>query len=110
MVSPKAIAVAGLSALAIAASGCSGDSDSGAEVSAAFKERFGEAPWYQHVTGVNMSSEHSNWLVVTTDVDEVSDTLQGAICQAGFSLDNEVDDRIEAVQVISSDGEDGGCA
>ena len=50
--SPKAIAVAGLSAIAIAASGCGGDSDSGAELSAAFKKGFGEAPWYHHVTGV----------------------------------------------------------
>ena len=108
--SPKAIAVAGLSAIAIAASGCGGDSGPNAELSAAFKKRFGEAPWYQHVTGVKMSSEHSNWLEVTTDLDEVSDTLQGAICRAGFSLDHEVGDGIEAVRVWSSDGEDGGCA
>ena len=67
--SPKAIAVAGLSAIAIAASGCSGDSDPEAEFSAAFKKRFGEAPWYHHVTGVKMSSEHPNWLEVTTDLD-----------------------------------------
>ena len=110
--SPKAIAVAGLSAIAIAASGCGGDSDSGAELSAAFKKDFSRAPWIHHITGVKMSSEHSNWLEVTTDIDEVSDPLVAAICRAGFQFadDHEVGDGIEAVQVWSSDGEDGGCA
>ena len=115
MVSPKTIAVAGLSAIAIAAGGCGGDSDSGGELSAAFKKDFSTAPWIQHVTEVKVSSEasenHSDWLVVTTDLDEVSDTVQGAICHAGFQF---ADDRelgeIEAVQVIRSDGGDGGCA
>ena len=42
MVSPKAIAVAGLSAIAIAASGCSGDSDPEAEgLRAAFTKIYG---------------------------------------------------------------------
>ena len=109
--SPKAIAVAGLSAIALAASGCAGDTESGADVSAAFKERFGEAPWYRHVTEVKMSSaEHPNSLEVTTDLDEVSETLTGAICHAGFSLEHEVVDEIEAVVVVTSDGEEGGCA
>ena len=113
--SPKAIAAAGLTALAIAASACSGDSDSGGELSAAFKKDFSTAPWIQHVTEVKVSSEasenHSNWLVVTTDLDEVGDTVQGAICNAGFQFadDHELDE-IEAVQVIGSDGGDGGCA
>lgn len=115
MVSPKTIAVACLSAIAIAASGCGGDSDSGGELSAAFKKDFSTAPWIQHVTEVKVSSEasghDSNWLVVTTDLDEVSDTVQGAICEAGFQFadDHELGE-IEAVQVIRSDGEDGGCA
>ena len=110
--SPKAIAVAGLSAIAIAAGGCSGDSDSEAEFSAAFKKDFSTAPWIHHITGVKLSSEHSTTLEVTTDLDEVSDTLTGAICEAGFQFadDHEVGDGIEAVRVIGSDGADGGCA
>jgi len=50
-VSPKAIAVAGLIAIAIAASGCSGDSDPEAEFRAAFEKEFSAAPWYHHITG-----------------------------------------------------------
>ena len=110
--SPKAIAVAGLSALAFAASGCGGDSDSEAEFSAAFKKDFSTAPWIRHITGVTVSSEHSNSLVVTTDFDEASDTPTGAICRAGFQFadDHEVGDGIEAVLVIGPDGSEGGCA
>ena len=109
--SPKAIAVAGLSALAVAAGGCGGDSESGAEFSAAFKKDFSTAPWIHHITGVKLSSS-SPTLEVTTDLDEVSDTLTGAICHAGFQFadDHEVGDGIEAVRVIRSDGKDGGCA
>jgi hypothetical protein len=110
-VSPKTIAVAGLSAIAIAASGCGGDSDREAELSAAFKKRFGEAPWYHHVTGVKMSSENSNYLEVTTDLGAGSNTLMGAICRAAYGFaKQEVGDRIEAVAMISSDGKEGGCA
>ena len=110
--SPKAIAVAGLSAIAIAAGGCSGDSDPETEFSAAFKKDFSTAPWIHHITRVKVSSEHSSTLEVTTDLDEVSDTLTGAICEAGFQFadDHEVGDGIEAVRVIRSDGKDGGCA
>ena len=114
--SPKAIAVAGLSAIALAAGGCGGDSDSGGELSAAFKKDFSTAPWIHNVTEVKVSSEasenHSNWLVVTTDLDEVSDTVQGAICHAGFQFadDHELGDGIEAVVVMGPDSEEGGCA
>ena len=110
--SPKAVAVAGLSAIAIAASGCSGDSDPEAEFSAAFKKDFSTAPWIHHITGVKMSSEYPNSLVVTTDFDEASDTPTGAICRAGFKFadDHEVGDGIEAVVVIGPDGSEGGCA
>ena len=109
---PKAIAVAGLSAIALAASGCSGDSDAEAEFSAAFKKDFSTAPWIHHITGVKVSSEYPNSLVVTTDFDEASDTPTGAICRAGFQFadDHEVGDGIEAVHIINSDGSDGGCA
>jgi len=111
-VSPKAIAVAGLSAIALAAGGCSGDSDPEAEFSAAFKKDFSTAPWIHHITGVKVSSEHSNSLEVTTDFDEVSDTPTGAICRAGFRFadDHEVGDGIEVVRVMGPDGEEGGCA
>ena len=111
MVSRKAIAVAGLSAIAIAASGCGGDSDREAELSAAFKKRFGEAPWYHHVTGVKMSSEHpTTYLVVTTDF-AGNDSLSETICRAayGFGVD-EVGDEFEAVGMVDSDGKEGGCA
>ena len=109
--SAKALAVAGLSAIAIAAGGCSGDSDPETEFSAAFKKDFSTAPWIHHITGVKLSSS-SPTLEVTTDLDEVSDTLTGAICEAGFQFadDHEVGDGIEAVRVIRSDGKDGGCA
>ena len=110
--SRKAIAVAGLSAIAIAASGCGGDSDSEAEFSAAFKKDFSTAPWIHHITGVKMSSEYTTSLVVTTDIHKASGTLTGAICHAGFQFadDHEVSDRIEAVVIIGPDGEEGGCA
>ena len=111
MVSPKAIAVAGLSAIAIAASGCGGDSDSGGELSAAFKKRFGEAPWYRHVTEVKMSSEHpTTYLIVTTDF-QGNDSLTETICRAAFDFAvDEVGDQIEAVGMVDSDGKEGGCA
>ena len=81
--SREAIAVAGLSAIAIATSGCTGDSDAEAEtgpatttgqvgtqpparsavniakIRAAFKETFGtppdERPWYGLITGIKMA-------------------------------------------------------
>ena len=111
MVSPKAIAVAGLSAIALAASGCGGDSDSGGELSAAFDKRFGEAPWYHHVTEVKMSSEHpTTILVVTTDFSGI-DSLSETICRAAFDFAvDEVGDEIEAVGMVDADGKEGGCA
>ena len=83
-----------------------------AELSAAFKKDFGTAPWIHHITGVKVSSEYPNSLVVTTDFDEASDTPTGAICRAGFQFadDHEVGDGIEAVVVIGRDGSEGGCA
>jgi hypothetical protein len=90
--SRKAITVAGLCALAIAASGCSGDSNAEAEspvditkLRAEFKERFGtppnEAPWYRHITAINMANGR---LQITTDLGPEayggSDKLRGAIC------------------------------
>ena len=111
LVSLRAIAVAGLSAIALAASGCSGDSDSGAELSAAFEKRFGEAPWYDHVTEVKMDPENpTTILVVTTDFSG-NDSLSETICRAAFDFAvDEVGDEIEAVGMVDSEGKEGGCA
>ena len=105
MVSPKAVAVAGLSAIAIAAGGCGGDSDPDAEFRAAFEERFGETPWYQHITGM----EVDGWLKITTDVDSNSGSRGGVPCGVvfRFALDHGVNDGVE---LIASDGVSlGGC-
>ena len=136
MVSRKAIAVAGLSAIALAASGCSGDSDTEAEstpattteqvetqppapsavditkVRAAFKERYGtpgdEASWWGHITGVKVSSVNSRTLEITTDFEEIGNRLTGVICRAGFDAAGISGfDRIEAVVVVRSDGREG---
>ena len=134
----KAIAVAGLSAIALAASGCSGDSDTKAEstpattteqvetqppaqsavdiakLRAAFKERYGtpgdEASWWRHITGMTVSSMNS--LRISTDLDEIGEGLLGEMCHAGFDVarDSGAFDGIEAVVVKTSDGEEGGCA
>jgi len=79
-VSRRAIVVAGLSAIAIAASGCSGGSDAEAEspvditkLRAEVTEHFGtppnEAPWYRHITAINLGA-NGQQLRVTTDLDE----------------------------------------
>ena len=109
MVSPKAMAVAGLSAIAVAASGCGGDSDPGAEFRVAFKKSFAEAPWYHHITGMKMSSENSTWLEITTD--DPASEIQRGICGAAmrFALDHEVGDGIHEVHVWAAYGEPGGC-
>ena len=116
MVSGKAIAVAGLSAIALAASGCSGDSDTEAEstpattteqvetqppaqsavdiakLRAAFKERYGtpgdEASWWGHITGIKVPSvnEGHRTLEISTDLDEIGLRLQGMMCHAGFAV------------------------
>jgi hypothetical protein len=145
VVSRKAIAVAGLSAIAIAAGGCSGDSDAEAEsppattteqvetqppaqsavdiskFRAAFKETFGtppdKRPWYGLITGMKMApreivtvSSSYRVLEITTKLESPSDTVVAKICEAVFALDSETHNGIEAVRVIGSDGEDGGCA
>jgi hypothetical protein len=68
-VSRRAIVVAGLSAIAIAASGCSGDSDPEAEFRAAFEKEFSAAPWYHHITGMEVTDESGRpHIEVTTDL------------------------------------------
>ena len=141
---PRIIVVAGLSAIAIAASGCSGDSDAEAEsppattteqvetqppaqptvdistFRAAFEETFGapgERPWYGLITGMKMAPREivtatSSYRVleITTKLESPSDTVVSEICEAVFALDSETRNGIEAVRVIGSDGEEGGCA
>jgi hypothetical protein len=142
---PRTVVVAGLSAIAMAASGCSGDSDAEAEsppattteqvetqppaqptvdiakFRAAFKETFGtppdERPWYRLITGMKIAPREivtvtSSYRVleITTKLESPSDTVVHEICEAVFALDSEIHNGIEAVRVIDSDGEDGGCA
>ena len=137
LVLPRIIVVAGLSAIAIAASGCSGDSDAEAESApattteqvetqppaqptvdiskfrAAFKETFGtppdERPWYGLITGMKMGRENVT-IEITTKVESLSDRVMSEICEAVFALASEMGNGIEAVRVIGSDGGDGGCA
>ena len=111
---PRAVAVAVLSSIAIAASGCGGGSDPEAEFRAAFKKKFGEATWYQHVTGIEVED---TWVEITTDFDQESNPSYTGpdgrgICGIAmhFALNNEVGDGIEGVRMMGSDGvEDGGC-
>ena len=129
----KHVAIAlGILALGIAASGCSGGNDAEAEsrpvttteqvgtgpgtqpvvdiskFRAAFKETFGERPWYRQITGMKMTPKRS---IEVRMVDPEKIDI-GTICEAVFSVaDNAgVRNRIDAVHVIGSDGSDGGCA
>jgi hypothetical protein len=109
VVSPKAIAVAGLSAIALAASGCGGDSDSGAELSAAFKKDFSTAPWIQHVTGMELADGSGRGhLEVTTDLGPENDGTEtvSTICLAAinFAFDSGAVDEIPEGAVTGSDG------
>ena len=119
--SRRAIVVAGLSAVAIAASGCSGDSDAEAEsppattteqvdiskFRAAFKARFETTSWYGHITGMEMSSGR---LEITTDLDAESAANETEtvteICFAALksAFDAEALDGGETAGVIGSDG------
>lgn len=129
------IAVAGLSAIAIAVSGCTRDSDAEAEspavttteqaetqapaqsavdiakFRAAFKEAFGEQPWYGQITGMKMA-QRTLEITMKLSATEINEIEVGTICEAVFNAaDNAgVRDGIEAVRVIASDGKDGGCA
>jgi len=138
LVVPRIIVVVGLSAIAIAASGCLGDSDAEAEsppttttgqvdtrpparptvdiakLRAAFKETFGtppdERPWYGLITGMKMAQRT---LEIATKVDSESNPAARTICGAAMrlALDSEAGDGIESVRVMGSDGVAlGGCA
>jgi len=109
VVSPKAIAVAGLSAIAIAAGGCSGDSDAEAEFRVAFEKKFSAAPWYQDITGMEVEvadGSGSAHIELTTDLGP-GDGLPDCEAVRDFAFDSF--DRVFVV-VIGSDGvERGGC-
>ena len=139
LVSRRAVVVVGLSAIALAASGCSGDSEAEAEsppvttteqveteppgqatvdiaeFRAAIEESFGasgyETSWYGHVTGMKMA--HGR-LEIATNLDPVRDQETARmVCLAAirFALDTEVGDGIETAAVFASDGKPlGGCA
>jgi hypothetical protein len=138
--SRKAIVVAILSAIAMAASGCSGDSDAEAEsppattteqvetqspaqpvadlpkVRAGFKQMFGtppdERPWYGVITGMKMTASGQYWVLEITTKLEPPYTAARTICAAGmrFAGYSSWGKGIGAVRVINSDGSDGGCA
>ena len=145
----RAVAVVGLSAIAFAASGCSGDSDAEAEspvattsgqvethstaqssvdvskFRAAFKDTYGEQPWYGQITGMKITG---TGLAIRTKLPAGSawdgegywDGDAGAICRAavGVALDlglmkqgSRMQSAIEGVGMFGSGGVGlGGCA
>ena len=121
---PKAIAVAVLSSIALAAGGCSGGSDADAEgplditkFRAELKERFGtppnEAPWYRHITAIDFPNEQTleQTLVVTTDLDASESRM--IPCGLLWKLAFEQADKPNSlgVAIAGSDGAMfGGCA
>ena len=138
-------AVAGLSAIAIAVSGCTGDSGAEAEsppatttgqvetqppatstgqvetqpsnqsavniskLRAAFKETYGEQPWYGQIAGMKVTGNRTIEITMKVDGSEID---VGTLCEAAFNAadDAGVGDAIEAVHLIGSDGSEGGCA
>jgi hypothetical protein len=113
-VSPKAVAVAGLSAIAIATSGCSGDSDPEAEFRAAFEKEFSAAPWYPHVTGIKVKDRSGRppQIKVTTDLGPENETAS-TICSAAinFAFESGAVDEFPEGMVTGSEGVGlGGCA
>ena len=93
----------------MAASGCGGDSDPDAEFRAAFKKSFGEAPWYHHITEMEVGDKT---VEITTDlVGKDAATATPTLCHAAFKAADLAElDGIEAVHLIGAHGEDGGCA
>lgn len=109
---PRAVAVAVLSSIAIAASGCGGDSDPEAEFRAAFEKEFSAAPWYHHITAMEVKD---GTLEITTDLDSPSKAgeIERGICgrAATLALDLGVlGDLFRGVVTTGSDGAElGGC-
>ncbi|MGL6279261.1 MAG: hypothetical protein ACRC50_06860 [Gaiella sp.] len=114
--SRRAILVAGLGAMAIAVSGCTGDSDPEAEFRAAFENEFSAAPWYRHITGMEVTDESGRpHIELTTDLgpgDGAPEAGDAGFCGAvsDFAFDSGAYDESASVTVIGSDGvERGGC-
>jgi len=108
-VSPKTIAVAGLSAIAFAASGCGGDSDPDAEFRAAFEKEFSAAPWYHHITGIEVKDGSGRpHIKVTTELGRKSNGTEPmrTICLAAinFAFESVAVDEIPEGTVTGSDG------
>lgn len=118
--SRRAIVVAGLSAIAIAASGCTGGSDADAEFRAAFEKKFSAAPWYHHITGMEVTEDERDsgrpHIEVMTDLgpgDGAPEAGDAGFCGAvrDFALESGVYEQVASVEVFGSDGvERGGCA
>jgi hypothetical protein len=115
----------------LAASGCGGRSDAEAELPrvtttkrvetqppthrsvdmsqfrAAFKDAYGERPWYGHITGMKVTRTRTVEITMTEREIDV-----GTICQAVFRTARNIGvrDGINAVHLIRSDGKEGGCA
>ena len=129
------IAVTGLSAIALAVSGCSGGSDAQAEsppatttqqvatqppaqsaldiskLRAAFKEAFGHRPWYGRITGMKMTQISSDYrtygtLEIAMRPDLESETDVGTICEAAFNVAESLGVR-DAIEAVSVVGPDG---
>jgi hypothetical protein len=98
--------------MAMAASGCSGDSDPEAEFRAAFKKSFGEAPWYHHITRMEVGDQSVEIRTDLVPKDDFYETATPTLCHAAFKAADlaELGDGIKAVHVKGSYGEPGGCA
>src|SRR5580765_6058125 len=96
-----------MSAIAIAASGCSGDSDPEAEFRAAFEKKFSAAPWYHHITGMEVADASGrSHIEVTTDLGPGDGQPDRGFCGAvrDFAFDSGAYDEIPTVTVIGADG------
>ena len=107
--SPRAAAVAGLTAIALAASGCGGDSDPEAEFRAAFEKEFSAAPWYPHITGIKVKDGSGRpHIKVTTELVRKTTGTEPVrtICLAAinFAFESGAVDEIPEGTVTGSDG------
>jgi hypothetical protein len=115
--SPRAIAVAGLTQSQYAASGCGGDSDSASEAKfrSAFKKRFATAPsallWYDRITGIEVVDGR---LEIATDLEPDTDDVlynaaayADAICQGVLNFSFSSESNAEGIETTSVTGLDG---
>src|SRR6476619_3389335 len=99
-----------MSAIAIAARGCGGDSDPEAEFRAAFEKKVSAAPWYHHIAGIEVKDKG---LDVTTELGPESawdgegewSGTSGVICRAayGVAIETGAIDGGEGVGVMGRD-------